>query len=436
MTDEAARGPWDDLVRAYSEVIPPNPAALSLPADLAPIVEVGAGNGTGPVFSTGASSGNGLYSGPLAGHDDGMLDLTDYELAWPPELFAAEAKRILGRPGLGQQAIDLLLREAFRDDNAAEDVSALASRSVFGSDRDPRSVSDIVTELAGNARHIRRSSAPQPYWPQRHGQDVPGTYLDARRARRGFADLIQELESRGYLDQVFPRRCVDGDEPEADPAAELEKRLGIPGLWPLAPDEWDDDTFYGLVEVYHDLVSRPRVRIYHDFSGCGWHYSHFATTTGREVYRWKADELLAAAGISYRLADRGEDLGRLAEIFDDGRTQLVSASIENTQPDTAGRVRHAIALFRGRTATVEDRRSAAIALAGILEERRPLIRAELTTGDEGALFQIANKFAIRHRNEQQLEDYDPAFLDWIFWWYLGTVELTNRIIARQAGQDT
>jgi hypothetical protein len=363
-----------------------------------------------------------------------VLDLTDYELAWPPELFAAEAARILGRPGLGQQAIDLLLREAFRDDNAAEDVSSLASHSGFGSDQIPRSLSDIVTELAGSARNIRRSSAPRPYWPQRHGQEVPGTYLDARQARRGFADLIQELESRGYLDQVFPRPCVDGDEPETDPSAELEKRLGIPGLWPLAPDEWDDDTFYGLIEVYHDLVSRPRVRDYHDFAQCGWHYSHFATTTGREVYRWKANNLLVAAGLSYRLADRGEDLGRLVEIFDDGRTWLVAKSIENAQLDVADRVRHAIALFRGRTATAEEKRSAAIALAGILEERRQLIRDELMTGDEGSLFHIANKFAIRHRNEQQLGDYDPAFLDWIFWWYLGTVELTNRIIARQESQ--
>ena len=366
---------------------------------------------------------------------NGMLDLTDYELAWPPELFAAEATRILGRPGLGQQAIDLLLREAFRDDNAAEDVSSLATSSGFGSDRTPRSLSDIVTELAGNARHIRRSSAPRPYWPQRHGQEVPGTYLDARRARRGFADLIQELESRGYLDQVFPRPCVDGDGPEADPSAELEKRLGISDLWPLAPDEWDDDTFYGLIEVCHDLVSRPRVRIYHDFSQCGWHYSHFATTTGREVYRWKANDLLQATGISYRLADRGEDTGRLAEIFDDGRTWLVAESIEHAPPDAAGRVRHAIAMFRGRAATAEDRRSAVITLAGILEERRQLIKDELTTGDEGALFQIANKFAIRHRNEQQLASYDPTFLDWIFWWYLGTVELTNRTIGRQASQS-
>lgn len=150
--------------------------------------------------------------------------------------------------------------------------------------------------------------------------------------------------------------------------------------------------------------------------------------------RWKANDLLHAAGIGYRLADSGEDQGRLAEIFDDGRTWLVAESVEHAPTDAAARVQHAIALFRGRAATAEDRRSAAIALAGILEEGRQLIKAELTTGDEGALFQIANKFAIRHRNENQLASYHPAFLDWIFWWYLGTVELTNRIINRQEAQ--
>jgi hypothetical protein len=29
-------------------------------------------------------------------------------------------------------------------------------------------------------------------------------------------------------------------------------------------------------------------------------------------------------------------------------------------------------------------------------------------------------------------DYDPVFLDWVFWWFLGTFELTDRLLARQA----
>jgi len=49
------------------------------------------------------------------------------------------------------------------------------------------------------------------------------------------------------------------------------------------------------------------------------------------------------------------------------------------------------------------------------------------------LFHIANQFGIRHQTAGQLRDYDPMFLEWIFWWYLATIELTDRLLARQAG---
>ena len=216
-------------------------------------------------------------------------------------------------------------------------------------------------------------------------------------------------------------------------------RVGVRPAPPLRrqfPERgWDDSTFYGLIEVYHDLVSRPRERHYHDYAMCGWHYNHFPATARREVYRWKANELLQAAGISFRLPDSGEDQGRLVAVFDDGRSALLAEVLGRTQPDTATRVHHPVALFRRRGATDEDKRSALITLVGILEERRKLIKAELVSADEGALFHVANKFAIRHQNRQQLSHYDPAFLDWVFWWYLGTVELTNRIISRQAGNS-
>jgi hypothetical protein len=66
----------------------------------------------------------------------------------------------------------------------------------------------------------------------------------------------------------------------------------------------------------------------------------------------------------------------------------------------------------------------------VLEERRELLKGVLYTGDEGALFEIANRFAIRHEDQRQKSEYDPVFLDWIFWWYLATIELTDRVIAR------
>jgi hypothetical protein len=224
--------------------------------------------------------------------------------------------------------------------------------------------------------------------------------------------------------------CVDDSAPD-EGAELLASRLGIPGLWPLAPQSWDEDTFLGLIEVFHDLAVRPRERNMHSYSGCGWHYSAFNSDTGRRLYRWQVNRLLDTAGLGLQLAGSGQDVGRLVYVSDDARTELVERVLQTPDTGTADRVAHAITQFRGRDATEHDKRSAVITLAGVLEERRELIKAELGRKDEGALFTLANEFAVRHQRRGQQGDYDPAFLNWMVWWYLGTIEVTNRILARQ-----
>lgn len=91
---------------------------------------------------------------------------------------------------------------------------------------------------------------------------------------------------------------------------------------------------------------------------------------------------------------------------------------------------HAIGLFRRHGATREDRRSAVRELADVLEAHRQLLKDELLTKDEGALFQIANQFDIRHRGAAQRRNYPDEYLDWIFHWYLATVDLIRRIGQR------
>jgi hypothetical protein len=80
-----------------------------------------------------------------------------------------------------------------------------------------------------------------------------------------------------------------------------------------------------------------------------------------------------------------------------GLEDLPEKALQTARPETVDRVQHAIALFRCRKAAVEERRSAVITLVGILGERRDLLKAELLSKDEIALFLIANKFAIRHQ---------------------------------------
>jgi len=39
---------------------------------------------------------------------------------------------------------------------------------------------------------------------------------------------------------------------------------------------------------------------------------------------------------------------------------------------------------------------------------------------------------VRHQDTKQKRDYDEFYLDWIFWVYLTSVELTNRVIDEHA----
>ena len=208
----------------------------------------------------------------------------------------------------------------------------------------------------------------------------------------------------------------------------LAERLGgRPGLWPLQPAEWDEDTFYGLIEVLHDLVARPRMG---DRLPGLRQAPFYAVEAGRRLYRWRVNRLLNTADIGLRLADTGEDAGRLVETVDPARAELLDRVLVTPKAVAAGHVRHAIALFRGRGADEHAKRSAIVTLAGVLEDRRELLKAELLRKDEGALFQIANEFGLRHNRAGQRGDFDPVFLDWVFWWYLATIELTDRLLAR------
>ncbi|MDQ1492292.1 MAG: hypothetical protein QOD57_3207 [Actinomycetota bacterium] len=364
-----------------------------------------------------------------------MFDGADWELRWPRALLVRELGALLaGPPAWARPDWDDQVRRVFEEAFAgpaatrAFEEALLADLSVSDplSGTDSRYRRELLERLVAQAGDLREATERAPYWSQRRASPAPAADVDA--AQRAFVRLVDELHAAGYLARSFPAGCVDDPGEAGDPSTVLDAELGVGGLWPLdesAPG-WDRDLFYDLIEVFHDLVARPQTRWLHDFSDCGWHYGDFALEPARILYRWRVNRLMARHQIPYRLAEAGDDEGRLVATTDDGRADLVDRALAG---DTGGRVAHAIALYRARTATDHDKRSAIVVLASLLEERRALLKARLFSKDEGALFQIANEFALRHRNEAQKSDYDPAFLDWVFWWYLATVELGDRLAA-------
>ena len=359
----------------------------------------------------------------------------DFTLAWPPSVFIAEGRSLLSgnRPSVSGWAsrVERLLEEAFVEPTPTADFRD-AGGFAWPADHDSKRtyLHDLVA--AAEAGKLPSPTKVAPYWPQRQAsRESP--VIGAENVRRTFTRLVAEFSANGYLESVFPSDCVDAhDFVPVNESDLLEARLGIADLWPLdrSASSWDEDTFYGVIEVFHDLVARPRRRSYHDYSNCGWHYEEFVIEPARQLYRARVNDLLAGSVIPLRLAEVGEDTGRLVAVTDEARGDLIERLVTSADPTDADRVRHAIALYRSRGATIEDKRSAIIALAGVFESRRALIHQRLLRKDEDALFQIANQFSIRHQNESQKADYDPAFLDWVFWLYAATVELTDRLRAR------
>jgi hypothetical protein len=339
----------------------------------------------------------------------------DYLLAWPPDLLVSEIGVLLQRPvdDDWEESGRRLLGEAFEGS-----VPESQFQQAYG--HGPNDQSERVSylrQLLAVAETLPLAGSRKPLWKARIAQAKSDT-PDIEQIQRRFAGLVAELDSLGYFQKLA-----------GDRAQILTEYIGLPDLWPLSRScPWDDVDFYSLIELLDDFVSRPRNREYHEFAG--WMWSDLAAQPGQRLYRWRVNSLFDSSAIPLRLASSGENEGRLEVVSDDSREDLVARMVVNPDPSAGDRVRHAVALFRARDATVEEKRSAVIALAGVLEQRRALVKSELLRRDEGALFQIANNFSVRHQNADQRADYAEEYLDWLFWWYAATVELTESLIRR------
>ena len=89
------------------------------------------------------------------------------------------------------------------------------------------------------------------------------------------------------------------------------------------------------------------------------------------------------------------------EAAGDARNDLVARTIEGADETTRDPIQHAVAMFGKRGVTTEEKRSACVTLAGVLELHRQLLQGRLYSRDEVALFQIANQFDLPHRSASQ-----------------------------------
>ncbi|WP_331758533.1 hypothetical protein OG225_40735 (plasmid) [Nocardia sp. NBC_01377] len=164
--------------------------------------------------------------------------------------------------------------------------------------------------------------------------DQPERDIDS--AQREWLAAIYEFQHRGYLQKAAPDAGVHDDYAGANPDDALDTliadRIGSRALWSPQPSNWEEMNFFDLVEIFHDLVARPRRHFFHNFDGCGWHYSVLTPRPAQILYRWTINRILARNGVELRLAESGEDVGRLVEGTNDARSDLIEAALAAPDP--------------------------------------------------------------------------------------------------------
>jgi hypothetical protein len=247
---------------------------------------------------------------------------------------------------------------------------------------------------------------------------------------------LDDLSERDYFQEAFGYDCVDAGEVPGrvgrDPNAWFMRVLHRDSVWPYHDRgaDYDVDTLLDVLEALHDLVSEPVSGRYHDFAGCGWHYSVFDKRKGQEEFRTLINPLLERYEEPLRMTAEGE----ITFLAPEELRPLVDAPLPSgTDPDlVTARVDEARRIFQSRASTKADRRQSVRELADVLEALRPQIREEFLPKDERELFHLANGFAIRHNNREQRGDYDDAiWLSWAFYVYLATIHAVLRLRARQ-----
>jgi hypothetical protein len=184
------------------------------------------------------------------------------------------------------------------------------------------------------------------------------------------------------------------------------------------------DRLLDLLELlYRDVVSTPIGP--RDAKVIG-----YAQGNGQQRFKAAVNPVLARVTPPLEMDESGEIVNTLEEPF----RRLVEQPLRDEAPkrEVGDRVEAAIKHFRRRGATADNRRAAVKELVDVLEYLRPDAEEHLMSEDEGALFQLANNFAIRHNKRETRRDFDePAFLAWAFYVYLATIRLMLELRGRR-----
>lgn len=360
-------------------------------------------------------------------------------IRWPQELLCRELLReVKNLLGGWEKRCETILRDAFTTPALANSFERLLPTSSFAEmfeENSTKAAIQFLEDIASHSEDFPTYTGPKTLFSKRKGLKSREPFLTVTETIDKFERMVTDLRERGYFNELFGDGCPDSAETELNPQEVLAEEYSISRIWPIESATRAGQNlapFLDLIEALDDLVRAPVTRSWHPFGEPHWDTIETSQWRGQEIYRWEVNRILEESEVPYIIVSRGADAGYIAESLEANFADLANELAEIDSSDLNDRIDTAIALFRKRNGGRESKKSACVKLAGILEERGKIIKENLDRADERDLFKIANKFALRHRRDNQKDDYGPEFLDWIFWTYMATVSLTEKLIKRDS----
>lgn len=363
-----------------------------------------------------------------------------YSLSWPRPLFLWEAHRILQTASETELLAWTvhLIREAFEDEAVVEtftaEMSAQEAAAAWGvpavTVRPARPwLQALLTDEARLAPY-----RPPVYFAERQS----GGHIDLEQDSRytfaeDFIELLNSMSLEGYFPKILPKVCEDNWTEPIDVAREIRRATKQTVDWPLSATDakfLPDVTVYSLIEYFNDQAQRPRKADWHNWNNCGYDYTDFNRESGGAVYRWRVNTLLSQHKVPLMLGSVGAERGRLVHSFSHEQDVLLTQEVQNRAENPADEVAHAIRMFRARNANNIDKRAALALLYKRLEPKRRYLEGKTTKGDVDDIFNIANRYQIRHSVGKQFNEERPEYLEWMFWNFLSMVRLLDALEAK------
>jgi hypothetical protein len=215
------------------------------------------------------------------------------------------------------------------------------------------------------------------YYSARTGKHPNAARLDLSGLKRIFLSIERQFRDRDYFQEAFGFECVDAGDVPGSLGEDIEGAMLIAlrkeNLWPLRNnvDAYTEDDLFDMIEFFFDHISKPVDGYFHNYNGCGMHYSTFNRIEGQSEFRAALNPILHSYSSGFELSDQGEILN----LPEQGMSTLLEATLPHADPDNIeARIRAAADRFRRHGASLEDRKHALRDLADVLEFMRPQIR--------------------------------------------------------------